>query len=254
MLLEQRKAQVIAKVKLLTEKAEKMFDIKLPQLAIQFDLRGRAAGMACREHCAGEYYYSVRFNVDMLTNDAWDHVYNNTVPHELAHIVCMAYPKFGRNHDSGWKRVCAMLGGNAQRCHSEQVTYAKGKTYAYKATCGTVVNMSQVRHNKIQKGASFTLRSTGGKLHSQCEFSVVGDAAPLVRETVKAPVAAKPAKHPAAVKKAGAPSNAALIRSRIAQAKARNEGMEAVIDFGQTVLGMTRALSATYVKNNWNKA
>lgn len=252
MLLEQRKAQVIAKVKLLTEKAEKMFGIKLPQLAVQFDLRGRAAGMACREHCAGEYYYSVRFNVDMLTNDAWDHVYNNTVPHELAHIVCMAYPKFGRNHDSGWKRVCAMLGGNAQRCHSEQVTYAKGKTYAYKATCGTVVNMSQVRHRRIQQGASFTLRATGGKIHRECEFSLVGQAvAPTVREVAKkAPVAAKPA---TTAKPAGAPSNAALIRARIAQAKARNEGMEAVIDFGQTVLGMTRALSATYVKNNWAK-
>ena len=99
-----------------------------------------------------------------------------------------------------------------------------------------------------------TLKATGGQLHSKCAHSVVGQAVASVPDKVAAPVAAKPAQHPAAVKKEGAPSNAALIRSRIAQAKARNEGMEAVIDFGQTVLGMTRALATTYVRNNWAKA
>jgi predicted SprT family Zn-dependent metalloprotease len=253
MLLEQRKAQVTAKVKLLIEKAEKMFNIKLPEVAVKFDLRGRCAGTASARRIAGEWYYTVRFNVDMLTNDAWDHLYNNTVPHELAHTVCQVYPKFGRNHDSGWKRVCVMLGGNGERCHSEEVTFAKGKTYEYTASCGTTVRLSQVRHNKIQRGATLTLKSTGGQLHSKCAHSIVGQAVSSAPAKVAAPVAAKPAQHPAAVKKAGAPSNAALIRSRIAQAKARNEGMEAVIDFGQTVLGMTRALSTTYVKNNWAK-
>lgn len=254
-MIESRKAELTEKVSAIIELGEKLLGVKLPNVEVRFDLRGKCAGQAIRCYEAGEYYYSVRFNINFVERggSAYEHLLHNTASHEIAHIFCMAYPKFGRNHDSGWKRVCVMLGGTGERCHNEEVTFAKGKTFAYTASCGTVVNLSQVRHNKIQKGASFTLRSTGGKLHNQCEFSVVGNAAPLVRETVKAPVAAKPAKHLAAVKKAGAPSNAALIRSRIAQAKARNEGMEAVIDFGQTVLGMTRALATTYVRNNWAK-
>jgi predicted SprT family Zn-dependent metalloprotease len=108
--LELRKQMVLSKIKELVARAEATYDIKLPLLDIRFDLKGRAAGMAVQR--GGQY--AMRFNATMMLNEAWDHIINNTVPHELAHIICMYAPRYGKGHDSGWKRVCASLGGNAR--------------------------------------------------------------------------------------------------------------------------------------------
>ena len=163
--------QVRAKCKEVFAKAKSLWpDMQFDNVAVRFDLKGRAAGMACRRVNS----YSVRFNADMMTRDAFDHVLNNTVPHEIAHIVCMMNPRLGRNHDAGWTRVCRLLGGNGQRCHTEEVVYGKGNTYEYTTDCGHRVRVSSVIHGKIQRGVVYTWRQGKGKVDKSSTYILVG--------------------------------------------------------------------------------
>lgn len=247
--------QVKAKVAECIKKAEKSYGVKMPKVDVRFDLTGRAAGMAGMRN--GNFY--LRFNVNHMRigGQTWEHLLNDTVPHEVAHTVCQAFPKFGRNHDAGWKRVCIALGGNGRRCYDEAdapEAVAAMRPYVYITTKGHEVRVSKVMHTKIQKGASYTARGKGS-LNRECQYSFM--TAPTVAATKK-PVVVEAPKAKAAPKErhvpAGGQSNASLIRARIAQAKARGEQMGDVILFGVQVLGMTKALATTYVKNNWNKA
>ena len=182
--------QILAKCKEVMAVAANMFSLDMSQVGIRFDLKGRAAGMACRR---GSQYY-MRFNTDMLGREAFDHVLNNTVPHEIAHIVCYMNPRLGGGHNSGWARVCAQLGGNATRCHKEDVVYGKGTTYEYTTSAGHTHRFSQVIHRKIQAGlATYTLRGGKGRIDRTSAYAIVGHqgrtlAEPIVKKA--APVTA----------------------------------------------------------------
>lgn len=253
-----RKQEVISKISKLVEQANQLYGIKLPNIQLRFDLRGRCAGQAIRRGLQ----YSMRFNTDMMQNAGWDHLINDTVPHELAHIVC-----FFRGNDSGhganWRSTCIALGGNGQRCHSEQVVYAKGKTYAYTTTSGHVTNVSERMHQRIQRGDRYSLKHGRGQLHNQCAFQVISHPSqvqhvPLPASTPAPVVQAVPKVQPKIVpaaqpKQEGGPKKSELVRARIAQAKARGEADTVVVQWAIDVLGMARALAKTYVSNNWAK-
>lgn len=242
-------------------RAEQKFGIKMPQVQVRFDLTGRAAGMAGMRY--GNFYLRFNTNHMRLGGKTWEHLLNDTVPHEVAHTVCQAFPKFGRNHDAGWKRVCIALGGNGTRCYSEQdapEAVAAQRPYVYITTNGHEVRVTKVIHSKIQNGASYVYKGGKGKINRECQFNYM--TAPAVVATKKPVVVDNtlvlgtktveiPLKKPTAT--AGA-SKADLIRARIQQAKARGETAEIVVQFGMEVLGMTASLAKTYVKNNWNKA
>ena len=135
---------------------------------------------------------------------------------------------------------------------------AAARPYIYITTCGHEVRVTKIMYAKIQKGTSYTARGKG-QLTAQCQYNYMASPVldkPLVLsgKNIEIPMS-KPKAAPVERKvAAGQQSNASLIRSRIAQAKARGESMNDVILFGQQALGMTRALATTYVKNNWNKA
>ena len=159
--------QVRAKVAELILRANRLYNIQMPSVDVRFDLRGKSAGEA-GYRVFGQFY--VRFNVDMIANDSWEKILNDTVPHELAHVVC-----FFRNTDNGhgaaWRQVCRALGGTGERCHKEAVTYAKGRTYYYRTTVGKIVALSQVRHRRVQQGQVYVYRD-GGRVTSGCAFSL----------------------------------------------------------------------------------
>ena len=235
-------------------RAEKTFGVKMPQVQIRFDLTGRAAGMAGMRY--GSFY--LRFNIKhmQLGGKTWDHLLNDTVPHEVAHTVCQAFPKFGRNHDAGWKRVCIALGGNGSRCYSEEdapEAVAAQRPYVYITTNGNEVRVTKVIHSKIQKGASYTFRNGKGQVNRQCQFNymtapaVAASKKPVVVDvTPKAPVARPAAKG----------SKADQLRAYLKQAKADvgSEAFEKTVRWAVATLGMSASLARTYVKNNWNKA
>lgn len=142
------KQAVIDKHNSVSALAEKLYNVDLSNVGIRFDLKGRAAGMACRRR--SQYY--VRYNSEACRKYTDEQV-NGTVPHELAHIVCMMRPELGKNHDAGWKRVCRSLGGSDERCHTMQLTSGKAcYRYEYNVN-GEVILIGPKIHRQIQNGA-----------------------------------------------------------------------------------------------------
>lgn len=254
--MQEKMDLVRAKVATIVEKANQLFGITLPSIQIRFDLRGRTAGQAGSRF--GQYM--MRFNRDMLCNEAWDHMINNTVPHEIAHIVCFFKPSLGRNHDQGWKRVCRMLGGNGNRCFSDvdvkaPTVYAKGRTFSYIASTGTVHNVSEKLHKNIQMGRTYTLKACKGKLSKACSYEIYNPAKPLVSKPVERSIAppAAPRMPTPLAPVVGGSSKADRVRSRIYNAKRNNEGQHVVVEWAMAMLDMKRALATAYVSNNWSK-
>jgi len=168
-LLDTRKAEVVAKLDVLVKQAQALWP-KAQGLTytVRFDLRGAAAGTAR----VRDGIYTLRFNVDMMQNEAWQHLINDTVPHELAHI--MGYHLgYGMNHGKAWRSICIRLGGTGKRCHNESVTYAKGATFEYTTSTGRKVILSQIRHNRVQIGESVYRWRDGSKIDRACSFKKV---------------------------------------------------------------------------------
>lgn len=168
-MLDQQK-QIIDKCHTLFAKVKELYGLDLSRVVIRFDLKGRAAGQASRR--SGIYY--IRFNHDMLSRDAFDHLLNETVPHEIAHIVCFINPRLGRNHDIGWYRVCVALGGSGKTTHDEEVVHGKGNTYEYITSAGVKVRVGQKHHDYLQRGGGLTWRKGKGKVQGPCEYWIVG--------------------------------------------------------------------------------
>ena len=178
--------QIIDKCKAVFAKAKELYGLDMSQVGIHFDLKGRAAGMACRR---GNQYF-VRFNRDMLTREAFDHVLNDTTPHEAAHIVCFMNRALGSNHDAGWARVCRALGGTGDRTHSEEVVYGKGHTYEYTTDRGHKVRMGDKHHATVQRGIPLRYKNNKGTVTKECAYSIVG----VQGRTLAAPIVKVPAK------------------------------------------------------------
>jgi predicted SprT family Zn-dependent metalloprotease len=149
-------------VKLCIEAAEAKFG-KLPNIEIRYDLKGRAAGQAGRR--AGVYF--VRFNKEAMQVN-WEHMVQETIPHEIAHIVAFAMPQLGATgHNSQWRAISQTLGCKGARCHTMKLTPAKRrdiKRFVYEMD-GKEFLVGPKHHNLIQrhgKLAGIRLKSGGG--------------------------------------------------------------------------------------------
>ena len=97
-------AQVVNRVDQLFKISKELFDVDLSETVVRFDLRGRVAGYATLTKQEGQKdQLSLRFNTDMMQNGGLDTIINDTVPHEISHLICMLRPELGRNHDRGWR-------------------------------------------------------------------------------------------------------------------------------------------------------
>lgn len=259
--------QVLQKTKQILAQAQDLYGLDLSHVGIRFDLRGRAAGQACRR---GSQYY-IRYNRDMLTREAFDHVYNNTIPHEIAHIVCFMKPSLGSNHDRGWANVCRQLGGNSERCHSEEVVYGKGHTYEYTTDRGHKVRVGDKYHAMVQRGQSLSYRKGLGKITRECQYSIVGYAGrtlaaprtvapagpaavvPVTAQVAAPVVAPAPVAAPAAAQPttfAAGASKASISRSIMLAGYNRGESYENIINAMMAACGYDRQLArATYKAN-----
>jgi len=246
-------------------RAEKMYGVDMSTVQVRFDLKGTAAGMAGAVGLRSNPTYYLRFNTTMINGEGYAHVLNDTVPHEVAHMVCFMNPRLGKGHNSGWARVCRALGGSGETRHKEEVVYAKGNTYEYTCTEGTTARFSQQRHNKIQRGIiSFNIKQ-GGRIDRTSAYQVVGISGnPVaakrtpVAAKVQAPVAATAPKTAVAArtyvtKPKPTGSKADLIRAAILRCKTNDFERTLAVDYGVNELGMTRNLARKYVNENWSK-
>jgi len=243
-----------AKVQECIRTAESKFGITMPYIQIRFDLRGRAAGMAGMvRRMSGNQYY-LRFNIQhiQLGGQTYQHLLNDTVPHEVAHTVCQAFPSMGKNHDAGWKQVCVALGGNGSRCYGEQdapEAVAAARPYVYITTMGHEVRVTKVIHSKIQQGTNYVMKGGKGKLTRECQYNYM--TAPTVKAAAKPVVVQQPTAQPAPVARTAAQgaSKADLIRTMI-----RNGfSDEQIIARAVAELDMKVGLIKTYIKNNRSK-
>lgn len=197
--------QVLAKCKEVVAIAQRLYGVDMSRVRISFDLKGKAAGKAhgLKYRDAVMSNYVVKFNTDMLSREAFDHVLNSTVPHEYAHILCFINPDLGKNHDAGWERICRALGGTGRTRHAEEVVYGKGITYEYTSDNGHTIRVGDKHHRSIQMGSIIRTRHGKGNLRLGCAYSIVGHqgrtlAAPIVKSTGTA-LPALPAARPAFV-------------------------------------------------------
>lgn len=178
--------QVIDRCQKLFAVAREVYGVDLSKTTIRFDLKGRAAGHAMLR-CG---HTTIRFNRDMLTREAFDHVYNNTVPHEIAHLVCFLDRSLGKNHDSGWERVCRRLGGSGATTHNEKVVFGKGCTYEYITDRGHEVRVGDRHHQYVQRGETLRFRQGKGNIGPGSPCKMVGYQGRTM-ETPRVIVAAK---------------------------------------------------------------
>lgn len=184
------KQKVTDKLKACIAIANKRYgiDVKFPNVTYQ--KRGTTAGTATYGT------WTIDLNPVLLAENEEDFI-NRTVPHELAHLITdMVYPHahkrmYGQKrspHGSEWQSVMHVLGANASRCHSYDVSNARVKnkaSYDYKCNCcGQVLKMGPKRHATEQ-------RTPGHYTHSSC-----GRAAGKLTLVGGATVHAKPAQLP----------------------------------------------------------
>lgn len=136
-------------------KAKEMFGFD-EYVDVEFRNTGRTAGLA--EYRYGTY--KLVFNSQLLADDKVGELIADTVPHEIAHLVCYYRPTLGRNHDRGWQRVCLMLGGNGSRTHSMEVKKARRTRKALYNINSQTIEVGVAMHKKIQAGASYHLKSS----------------------------------------------------------------------------------------------
>lgn len=288
-----RFAEVTNKTREVLALAERLYGVKLSP-TISYNLRGRVAGWAGCRRCritgtAGQF--TLRFNREMIAGKHFEDIRDETVPHEVAHLVCYARPELGRNHDGGWRRVCLALGGNGKTRHSYDVNYAGGN-FVYLSERGTPVTVSRHRHTKIQNGTVYMCRRSG-RVDRYCAWAPEGEtprvrlqrpaapprpswaqpwqnrpAAPAaqpaatmspaqllaaLQQAVTVPMpAAKPTA--AAAQPAAGASWADRVRAVIREARAAGRDQSWVINHAVNVMGMKATSARNCVKANWERA
>ena len=262
--------QIMARCKEAFAKAKELYGLDLSKVGIRFDLKGRAAGMACARGTLYSRTYYMRFNRDMLTREAFDHVLNDTVPHEVAHIVCFMNPMLGSNHNTGWARVCQQLGGTGTRFHKEEVVYGNGRTYEYTTTTGQKVRLSEQKHKAVQAGRGLVYRKRSlGAVNNTCPYTIVGYQGRTLTNPVagKTPVTPTALVNPAPVRPAytapvvqarpvsapafnRAESKASIARAIMLSGYKGGQTFTDIIDAIMSATGHDRGLSKAYFKNN----
>lgn len=192
------KEKVNAKLRECIAIANKRYNIDLKFPTVVYQKRGTTAGTA------NYRTWTIDINPVLLVEN-FDDMLNDTVPHEMAHLITDAvYPeahesgpmqltrrgwKRGKRsvHGAEWQSVMRVLGVNPSRTHSYDTTNARTRekvSYDYKCNCcGAILKMGPKRHATEQ-------RMPGHYTHSSCGRA--RGKLTLVAKTPTATVHAKP--------------------------------------------------------------
>lgn len=113
---------------------------------VSYDIRGAVAGKAFI------YQNHIKLNPVLLRENK-DHFINQTVPHEVAHLIAhQVYGNRIRPHGREWASIMSLFGRPANRCHSYEVTRSRTvKMHEVKCGCKTKM-ISSIRYNRMVKG------------------------------------------------------------------------------------------------------
>lgn len=106
----------------------------------------------------------IRINIGMMvaSQEAWDHVLNETVSHEIAHLADFLLGN-GEGHTESWEQCHKLLGGSAKTHHTLKVVTKPrrpNRVYVYSVN-GGFVKLTSKQHEAAKAGARFTARVNG---------------------------------------------------------------------------------------------
>lgn len=134
---------------------------------VDYSLRGTRAGTALSRRKFGRVSIKpseniIRLNLGMLQDPILhDDMVNDTVAHELAHIVCHHLHPKARGHNQWWRSIALTLAGTGKRTHDYDVSahrIRKMKRFQYQCSnpqCAKDYELSAIRHNRVLRGASY---------------------------------------------------------------------------------------------------
>lgn len=138
----------LAEVKRYLDLAQELFEVDLSNTVVFMDTKGLTAGWAQKQ--GNEL--TLKFNTEAIEK-YFALMVADTIPHEVAHLVCFMKPHLGKGHNAGWKNVCMMLGGQPDRCHNMKLTSTrKTRSFEYLSENGDRMELSIIRHNRLQNG------------------------------------------------------------------------------------------------------
>lgn len=126
---------------------------KIPTVEIRCDLKGRTAGKVSWRSGTPTL---IRYNLTMAKGQETDFI-RETVPHEVAHILChLLHPK-ARPHGLEWQAIMVRLGvADPKRCHTfdtQKTQIKQQRRWRYSCGCREY-QLSTTRHFRILRGES----------------------------------------------------------------------------------------------------
>lgn len=97
----------------------KRFKSSMPVPKVEFNVKGTTAGLAkYNEHV-------VDLNYQLYLENS-SHFFNDTIPHEVAHLAAVyIHGAKGIGHGKEWKVMMRLIGREPTRCHTLDVTNVK---------------------------------------------------------------------------------------------------------------------------------
>lgn len=222
--------KVVKKVEECYELAAEVYGRTFQFPEILFKKRGRVAGTA-------QSFYGrsgvLNFNMKLLEQNEADFL-ENTVPHEVAHLVTFDLHGTIRNqngrrssHGPEWKAVMRSLGVNPSTTHNYDVSDAGGhhKTkHVYQCGCGKQYAIGPTIHRNIQNGQVRFHNRTCLRVHGPIKYVATAgqvsrqEAKQMVSKKVEAPVQ-KPVVKPDPIRKGRkSPTRMSIARAMAAKA------------------------------------
>lgn len=167
--------EFIAKTLEVMQKANELYNLNI-KLDVKVKVRGsRIAGVAERKYGT----YRIRLN-PLFCQQHPEDMLNDTIPHEVAHIVCFAL-NCDDGHGKKWKEIAKSLGCSGERTHSLKIVDPNKTCYFAVFSNGEKIDIGATRYNRVMKGAKF--RCKHGQINKETKFEITK---PNLKEAVKA--------------------------------------------------------------------
>jgi SprT protein len=153
------------------------YGLREPLPAVDFSLKGQAAGQACWQRTVGRISrrpgkpgrLKIRLNLDAYHLDPQDMI-SDTIPHEVSHLVVVLLCPDGRPRPHGrqWQAVMRDCFGIARPRRTHALALKKARTlkrnYLYVCRCARQHRLTGIRHNRIGRGTVYRCRTCGQAL------------------------------------------------------------------------------------------
>ncbi|MDT0634901.1 SprT-like domain-containing protein [Spectribacter hydrogenooxidans] len=145
-------------------RANSLFDLAVPVPQVRMDLRGRSAGLTvyARRHRQPAL---IRFNAGLCEQYPAE-MLNETVPHEVAHVVTVWRHGFRvKPHGPEWRAIMVCFDRPPTVCHRMDAPSSRAMRYfPYRCCCDEPRYLSAIRHRRAGRGAAYLCRRCGSRL------------------------------------------------------------------------------------------